>query len=41
MDTCEHPLLYFSGTGRTSQETAISGFGICIWNRAAGEAVTG
>jgi hypothetical protein len=26
MDSCEHPLLYLSGTGRTSQETAISGF---------------
>jgi hypothetical protein len=25
MDDCEHPLLYLSGTGRTSQETAISG----------------
>ena len=25
MDDCEHPLLYFSGTGRASQQTAISG----------------
>ena len=25
MDSCEHPLLYLSGTGRASQETAISG----------------
>jgi hypothetical protein len=25
MDGCEHPLLYLSGTGRASQETAISG----------------
>jgi hypothetical protein len=25
MDGCEHPLLYLPGTGRTSQETAISG----------------
>ena len=25
MDGCEHPLLYLSGTGRTSQETALSG----------------
>jgi hypothetical protein len=25
MDDCEHPLLYLSGTGRASQETAISG----------------
>jgi hypothetical protein len=25
MDSCEHPLLYLSGTGRGSQETAISG----------------
>ena len=25
MDDCEHPLLYLPGTGRTSQETAISG----------------
>jgi hypothetical protein len=25
MDGYEHPLLYFSGTGRASQETAISG----------------
>jgi hypothetical protein len=24
MNGCEHPLLYFSGTGRASQETAIS-----------------
>jgi hypothetical protein len=24
MDGCESPLLYFSGTGRVSQETAIS-----------------
>ena len=33
---CEHPLLYFPGTGRVSQEIAISGFyqqalvGICL-----------
>jgi hypothetical protein len=26
MDGYEHPLLYLSGTGRASQETAISGF---------------
>jgi hypothetical protein len=26
MDGCEHPLLYLSGTGRASQETAISDF---------------
>jgi hypothetical protein len=25
MDDCEHPLLYLSGTGRVSQEAAISG----------------
>ena len=25
MDGCEHPLLYLSGTGKASQETAISG----------------
>jgi hypothetical protein len=25
MDGCEHPLLYFSGTGRASLETGISG----------------
>ena len=25
MDECEHPLLYLSGTGRASQETAMSG----------------
>jgi hypothetical protein len=25
IDDCEHPLLYLSGTGRASQETAISG----------------
>ena len=25
MDDCEHPLLYLSGTGRASQETAIPG----------------
>ena len=24
-DGCEHPLLYLSGTGKASQETAISG----------------
>jgi hypothetical protein len=36
MDDCEHPLLYLPGTGRASQETAISGFcqqalvGICL-----------
>ena len=39
MDGCEHPLLYFSGTGRASQDTAILGscqqalVGICysVW----------
>jgi hypothetical protein len=41
MDDCEHPLLYLPGTGRISQETAISGschealigicHSICIW----------
>ena len=39
MDGCKHPLLYLSGTGRASQETAISGscqqalVGICnrVW----------
>ena len=39
MDDCEHPLLYLPGTGRASQETALSGscqqalVGICnsIW----------
>ena len=25
MDDCKHPLLYYSGTGRASQETGISG----------------
>jgi hypothetical protein len=25
MDDCEHPLLYLPGTGRASQESAISG----------------
>jgi hypothetical protein len=25
MDDCEHPLLYLPGTGKASQETAISG----------------
>jgi len=25
MDDCEHPFLYYLGTGRASQETAISG----------------
>jgi hypothetical protein len=25
MDDCEHPLLYLPGTGRASQETAITG----------------
>jgi len=25
VDNCEHPLLYLSGTGRASEETAISG----------------
>ena len=25
MDSCEHPLLYLSGTGRASQETGLSG----------------
>ena len=36
MDDCEHPLLYLPGTGRASQETAISGscqqalLGICL-----------
>jgi hypothetical protein len=39
MDDCEHPLLYLPGTGRASQETAISGscqqalVGICIGTR--------
>ena len=39
LDGCEHPLLYLSGTGRASQETAVSGSyqqnlaGICnsVW----------
>jgi hypothetical protein len=41
MNGCVHPLLYLSGTGRTSQETAISCFyqktlvgihnSVCIW----------
>jgi hypothetical protein len=39
MDDCEYPLLYYSGTGRASQETAVSGscqqalVGIChnVW----------
>jgi hypothetical protein len=36
MDDCEHPLLYFPGTGRAPQETAISAscqqvlVGICL-----------
>jgi hypothetical protein len=36
MDDCEHPLLYLPGTGRSSQETVISGscqqalVGICL-----------
>jgi hypothetical protein len=36
LDDCEHPLLYLLGTGRASQETAISGscpkalVGICL-----------
>jgi hypothetical protein len=36
MDDCEHPLLYFPGNGRASQETDISGscqqtlVGICL-----------
>ena len=25
LDDCEHPLLYLLGTGRASQETAVSG----------------
>jgi hypothetical protein len=25
IDDCEHPLLYLPGTGKASQETAISG----------------
>ena len=51
MDGCEHPLLYLSGTGRASQETAISGscqqastivsgFGDCIWDGSPGGTVT-
>jgi hypothetical protein len=41
MDDCEHPLLYLPGTGRASQETAISGScqqvlvdicsSVCVW----------
>jgi hypothetical protein len=41
MDCCEHPLLYLSGTGRASQETALSGScqqalvgicnSVCVW----------
>ena len=39
MDDCEHPLLYLAGTGKSSQETTISGYcqhalvGIChsVW----------
>ena len=30
MDGCDHPLLYLSGTGRDSQETAISGFKVQV-----------
>jgi hypothetical protein len=36
MDDCEHPVLYLPGTGRASEETAISGscqqalVGICL-----------
>jgi hypothetical protein len=46
VDDCEHPLLYFPGTGKASQETAISGSfqqnlaGICdgviIWRLIMG-----
>jgi hypothetical protein len=42
MDGCEHPLLYFPGTGRASQETGISGScqqalsGICLESRFGG-----
>jgi hypothetical protein len=41
IDDCEHPLLYLSGTGKASQETALSGsfqqnlagvcYSVCIW----------
>jgi hypothetical protein len=41
LDDCEHPLLYFPGTGIASQETAVSGLhqhnlagicsSVCIW----------
>jgi hypothetical protein len=41
IDDCEHPLLYLSGTGKASQETAISGSfqqnlagicnSVCVW----------
>ena len=52
MDSYEHPLLYLSGTGRASQETAmsgscqevlvgpVSGFGDCIWDGSPGGAVS-
>ena len=52
MVDCEHQPLYLSGSGRASQETAISGkhflasalasgFGDCIWDRSSGGAVSG
>jgi hypothetical protein len=50
MDGCEHPLLYLSGTGRASQETAttgfcqkilVSGFSGCIWGGSPGGTVSG
>jgi hypothetical protein len=53
MDDCEHPLLYLPGTGRTSQEIAISDscqqslVGICLvsgfglWDGSESEAVSG
>jgi hypothetical protein len=41
IDDCEHPLLYFPGIGKDSQETAISGYlqqnlagvcnSVCVW----------
>ena len=41
IDDCEHPLLYLPGTGKASQETAISGSlqqnlagvgnNVCVW----------
>jgi hypothetical protein len=51
IDDNEHPLLYLSGTGITSQETAISGSfqqnlaGVCnsvwVWDGSPGGAVSG